>query len=214
MMARNSDEGDRPAEKEAVYTTIVGGRPPGCGTEVGNIPRGIEIMVKKAAVDAEFKALLLEKRAGAAEDIKLELDPAEAAMLTAIPAAQLEAIVAGTKVDEKVRPAFLGRVAAIMIAALGVGAAGCATHSPVTEGVRPDHPQKIEPAPEQPGAPAQKPSPDQITRGIRPDRIPVTDGIRPDRPMTKGIRPDRPPTSSPARDAEKRTETDDGKARG
>ncbi len=193
-MARNSDEGDRPAEKEAVYTTIVGGRPPGCGTDIGNIPRGIEILVKKAAVDAEFKALLLEKRAEAAEEIELTLDPAEAAMLGAIPAAQLDAIIASTKVDEKVRPAFLGRVAAIMIAALGVGAAGCGVYSPVTDGVRPDHPQKIEPAPGQPGAPAEKPNPDRITRGIRPDRIPVTDGIRPDRPITLGIQPDRPMT--------------------
>lgn len=193
-MAGSSDEGDRPAEKEAVYTTIVGGRPPGCGTEVGNIPRGIEILVKKAAVDAEFKALLLKKRAGAAEEIELKLDPAEAAMLGGIPAAQLEAIIASTKVDEKVRPAFLGRVAAIMIAALGVGAAGCATYNPPVEGIRPDHPQKIVPAPEQPNVPAEKPSPDKVTGGIRLDGLPVTDGIRPDRPMTKGIRPDRPIT--------------------
>jgi hypothetical protein len=35
---------EKPKEKEAVYTTIVGGRPPGCGTQVGNIPRGIEVL--------------------------------------------------------------------------------------------------------------------------------------------------------------------------
>jgi len=39
-------------EQEAVRTTIVGGRPPGSGQPVGRIPRGIEVLLKKAAVDA------------------------------------------------------------------------------------------------------------------------------------------------------------------
>ncbi|MHC5056754.1 MAG: hypothetical protein ACYTKD_18880 [Planctomycetota bacterium] len=85
-------------------------------------------------------------RAGAAKAIALDLDPAEAAILTGIPAAQLEAIIASTKVDEKVRPAFLGKAAAVMIAALGVGAAGCAVYSPATEGIRPDRPSRASPA--------------------------------------------------------------------
>ncbi len=186
-MAATSDPDGRPVEREAVYTTIVGGRPPGCGTEVGNIPRGIEVLVKKAAVDAEFKALLLERRSGAAEEIELALDPAEAAMLGAIPAAQLEAIIGSTRVDEKVRPAFLGRVAAIMIAALGVGAAGCATYSPVTDGIRPDLPTSTRPEAkdtddaesDKPAAkPDAKPDPDRVTRGIRPDRPPLWVGSR------------------------------------
>ena len=63
------------------------------------IPRGIEVLVKKASVDPAFRTLLLERRAGAAREIALELDPAEAAMLNAIPAAQLEAIIARTTVD-------------------------------------------------------------------------------------------------------------------
>ena len=32
-------------EQESVRTTIVGGRPPGCGQPIGPIPRGIEILV-------------------------------------------------------------------------------------------------------------------------------------------------------------------------
>jgi len=84
----------RLAEQEAVNTTIVGGRPPGCGRPVGPIPRGIEVLVKKAAVDAEFKQLLLEKRADAARDIDLRLEPAVAE-------AQLEAIIARTTVHPK-----------------------------------------------------------------------------------------------------------------
>ena len=70
-------------EQTAVRTTIVGGRPPGSGQSVGPIPRGIEILVKKAAVDLEFKQVLLAKRADAAAEIGLELDPAEAMMLRA-----------------------------------------------------------------------------------------------------------------------------------
>ena len=51
--------GNRPAEQPAVRTTIVGGRPPGSGHGVGQIPRGIELLVKKASVDPEFRKLLL-----------------------------------------------------------------------------------------------------------------------------------------------------------
>ncbi|MHC4249685.1 MAG: hypothetical protein ACYS9X_11220 [Planctomycetota bacterium] len=109
------------------------------------LPRGIEVLVKKAAVDAAFKTLLLEKRAGAAGEIGLDLDAAEVAMLMAIPAAQLEAIIASTKVDEKVRPAFLGRAAALMIAALGVSGASCGVMMPKTRGIDPDRPTRSRP---------------------------------------------------------------------
>ncbi|MEE9458010.1 MAG: carboxypeptidase-like regulatory domain-containing protein [bacterium] len=87
-----------------------------------SISRGIEVLVKKAAVDPAFKKMLLEKRAEAAEAIALELEPAEAAMLNAVPVKQLAAIVANTKVNPGLRPAFLGYAAAAMLAALGTGA--------------------------------------------------------------------------------------------
>jgi hypothetical protein len=110
------------------------------------IPRGIEVLVKKAAIDAEFKVLLLNKRARAARAIALELDASEAAMLDAIPVEQLEAIIAATKVDEKTRPAFLGRAAAIMIVALGVGEISGCNMRYQSKGVRPDRPAKTSPA--------------------------------------------------------------------
>jgi len=137
------------------------------------IPRGIEVLVKKASVDPAFRALLLERRAGAAREIALELDPAEAAMLNAIPAAQLEAIIARTTVDPMSRAAFLGKAAALMLAALGAGA-GCDGCVPIT-GIAPDHPP--------------------ATKGVRPDRpseekAPLKK--TPDYPPTDGIRPDRP----------------------
>ena len=53
---------DRPTEQRAVRTTIVGGRPPGSGQPIGDIPRGIEILLKKAAVDPAFQELLLRQR--------------------------------------------------------------------------------------------------------------------------------------------------------
>ncbi len=116
----------RPAaarEMPAVRMTIVGGRPPGCGRPLGEIPRGVEVLVKKASVDPWFKALLLSRRAGAAEAIGLALAPAEAALLNFIPAAQLEAVIASTKVEPGKVPAFLGRAAAVMLVALGASAA-------------------------------------------------------------------------------------------
>ena len=156
-MPRRNDRAEGPAERPAVRTTIVGGRPPQAGLapgganpgraehglggkSVGEVPRGIEVLVKKAAVDIEFRTTLLEKRAKAAKEIGLDLDPAEAAMLDGVPTAQLEAIVAGTKVDEKARPAFLGKAAAVMIAALGVGTVGCEPSDP-GKGCRADKPK-------------------------------------------------------------------------
>jgi hypothetical protein len=129
---------DNPQEQPAVRTTIVGGRPPGSGKAVGNIPRGIEVLVKKAAVDPAFKALLLEKRAGAAESIGLRLDPTEVAMLTSIPEAQLSAIIAGTKVAPGIKKAFLGYAAAVMLAALGCDAGSAGSDEVVTKGIDPD----------------------------------------------------------------------------
>ncbi len=157
---------DRPLEQEAVRTTIVGGRPPGSGQPVGDIPRGLEVLVKKAAVDAEFKVLLLAKRAAAAQVIGLALEPAEAMMLAVAPAEQLEAIIGRTSVPREHRRAFLGQAATAMLAALGVvaarpdSAAGDDQPQPVSRGVRPDLPEGgIRPGMELPDG------------GIRPTRL-------------------------------------------
>ena len=109
----------RPAEPEAVRTTIVGGRPPGGGAIPRDIPRGLEILIKKAAVDPAFKDILFEKRAGAAKAIGLELKAAEEAMLAAVPLPQLEGIIAHTRISPKLKPVFLGYAAGAMLAALG-----------------------------------------------------------------------------------------------
>jgi len=197
-------------EMPAVRTTIVGGRPPGCGKGIGEIPRGIEVLVKKASVDAEFRALLLERRAEAASEIGLELDPAEAAILNGLPREQLEAIIARTRVRPEHRAAFAGRNVLLMLAALGVATSSCDRAGPV-RGIEPDGPEGDLPAVEQPAEPAQRP----VSMGIRPPPVfpsdeaerpaaeeneedepvappPIVRGTRPDRPTTKGIRPDRP----------------------
>ena len=164
---------DKPNEQEAVRTTIVGGRPPGSGRSNVTVPRGIEVLLKKAAVDAAFREMLVKDRRGAAAAIELQLDPAEEAMLEAIPTEQLRLIINQTSVPVEQRRVFLGRVAAAMVAAISAGLAGCRSNEPT------------------PLTPL----------GIRPER-PATDGIRPDRPnttsatnaepiqtVTKGIRP-------------------------
>jgi len=187
-----SDGDGRGIEQPAVKTTIVGGRPPGPGKGVGEIPRGIEVLVKKASVDPAFREVLLERRAGAAAGIGLELEPAEAMMLDAVPAGQLEAVIDSTEVSADRRRAFLGKAAAVMLAALGAAVApGCDEVVPAPKGIRPD------PPPEPP-----EPKTETPTTGTGPKpvtRVPVTDGIRPDPPpkpappVTEGIRPDRPP---------------------
>jgi hypothetical protein len=116
--------------------------------------RGVDVLLKKAAVDAAFRKLLLEKRGAAAQAIGLELDAAEAAIIDAVPESQLDAVIARTAVSPKIRPAFLGYAAGVMLAALAATTSGCAGPlSPATEGIRPDPPVPppgtAEPAPSQ-----------------------------------------------------------------
>jgi hypothetical protein len=175
---------DRPKEQEAVRTTIVGGRPPGSGQPLGNIPRGIEVLVKKAAVDPEFKAILLDRRAAAADEIGLELEPAEAAMLAAAPREQLEAIIASTHVPEEHRRAFLGKAAAAMLIAVGATAAisMCLSAGSRARGKANE------------------------VKGIRPDR-PISKGIQPDRPEKPESKSEPKPAQSPNDPPHPSTET-------
>jgi hypothetical protein len=171
-------------EGEAVRTTIVGGRPTGSGRGTGTIPRGVEVLLKKAAVDAEFRELLCEERSRAAEAIGLELDAAESAMLTAIPREQLEYIIAQTLVPVEQRRAFLGRMAAPMLALLGVAVTGC-QEDPTSLGVQPDRPVAVSAGirPRTPGTnqPPAQPQP-TMPPSTNPPASAVSEGIRPDRP--------------------------------
>ncbi len=131
-------------------------------------PRGLEVLLKKASVDAEFRALLLENRSRACATIGLELDPAEAAMLDSMPAAQLNAIIQRTRVRPEDRRVFLGKAASVMLAALGAGVSGCAKKSEPGSGPRPtsrghaaDNPGRARPA--SPLSPSTPPKPDSGT---------------------------------------------------
>lgn len=167
------------------------------------VPCGIEVLVKKASVDPEFRKLLLEKRAGAALEIGLELEPAEATMINAVPKAQLEAIIATTAVEPRQRTAFLGRVAAVMIVALGASTVGCGREEEAPTGIRPDRPD-VE---EEQEAEDDEISPPGPTRGVQPDRPEAREKeeektrIRPRRRHRRseetldgslGLRPERP----------------------
>ncbi len=155
---------DSASEQEAVRTTIVGGRPPGSGRSNVTVPHGLEVLLKKAAVDPEFRTLLFEQRTGAAEAIELQLEPAEEAMLKAIPQEHLQIIISQTVVPVEQRRVFLGRFAAAMLAAISAGFAGC-TSAAATKGVRPDRP-------------SSQPSTNSPTSLSPPDTL----GIRPDHP--------------------------------
>jgi hypothetical protein len=117
-------------EKPAVKTTIVGGRPAGSGKEIDIVPHGIEILLKKAAIDESFRKIFLHARWDAADAIGLTLNPAEAAILKAIPESSLELMVAATKVQPKLKHAFMGYTAAVMLAALTATSGGIAQNSP------------------------------------------------------------------------------------
>jgi acyl carrier protein len=108
------------------------------------IPQGIEVLVLKAAIDPEFKQLLLERRIAAADSIGLELSPAEAAMLAAVPRQHLEAIVGQTTVPQEHRRAFLGQAAAAMVAALSVlGSGSAVSYGFGKGGMRADDPTPV-----------------------------------------------------------------------
>jgi hypothetical protein len=178
---------EQPKEQEAVFTTIVGGRPPGSGTRVSDVPRGVEVLLKKAAVDPEFRTLLLERRGEAARAIDLELTEAERQMLAHIPADQLETIIRNTKVKPEHRAVFLGRAGKLMVAA-AIGAVIVSVtmptlgHTAQSAGISPDEIRRMQMArqdandPNEPNLPpGQEPSGGSsgtwqgVSRGMRPD---------------------------------------------
>lgn len=168
--------------------------------DANRIPRGVEILVKKASVDPAFKALLLEKRAEAAREIELDLDPSEAIMLGAIPKEQLEAIIARTTVPEEHRRVFLGNVGKAMLAvAAGVGGVFVIGSLLSPAGISPGRRPRPQPADDDRDQPAHTGgSDDDVEESALPENddsaphSPADPSRRERIPMTKGIRPDRP----------------------
>jgi hypothetical protein len=190
-------DASRPVEQEAVRTTIVGGRPPGSGQPPTNVCRGWEVLLKKASVDPEFKQLLIKRRAAAAEEIGLQLEPAEVAMLTAATPEHLEAVIAAVKVPEEHRRVFLSKSAAAMLVALGWTVVALST---CTLGSRPDPRQRVAGIRPDQFGPRPTPEPPPPVQGIRPDTpppAPIIKGIEPDLPPPKPEPPPTPPWPAP-----------------
>jgi hypothetical protein len=81
----------------------------------GSNPLVIEVLIRKASVDPDFRKLVLEKRADAAKEIGLELSPDVAATINSVPAELLDKIIAATKVTDEDRREFLGRMGLRML---------------------------------------------------------------------------------------------------
>lgn len=132
-------------------------------------PRGLEVLLKKAAVDPAFRRLLMDRRDAAAGEIELSLSSAEAAMLRAMPQPQLEAIIDRTEVPEASRRAFLGRAAAAMLAALGAVAGEVSAGTGLDGGTRPPTGTfGIQPDQPRPPTPPSTPPPPRWARGDEP----------------------------------------------
>lgn len=98
--------------------TIVGGRPQASRSMRGDIPRGLEILVKRAAIDIAFKSALLTKRDKIAEELDIPLDPSEKAMLACIPAEHLEKMIQATEVPPAQHKLLAKGTTAAMLALL------------------------------------------------------------------------------------------------
>ena len=79
--------------------TIVGGRSRS-NRLVGDFPRGIEILLKKASVDSAFGQYLLQTPLEAARSIALDLKPVEINILTNTPRPLLQKMIISTRVPK------------------------------------------------------------------------------------------------------------------
>ena len=86
------------------------------------VPIGIEILMKKAAIDSAFRERLLSERSAAADGIDLILEPSEKSIIDTIPEKQLESMIRKSFVKDEHYAVFSGKKAALMIAALTTAA--------------------------------------------------------------------------------------------
>ncbi len=128
--------------------TIVGGRPPSRPTISDDVPRGIEVLLNKAAVDDGFRDLLLTDPAGAAESIALDLSGGEQAVLGSVSPATLSAMIARVEVPREHRKVFMGRVAAAMLTVVAGTTYACSPPGIAPGGcvVQPEEPRQEQPA--------------------------------------------------------------------
>lgn len=143
--------------------TIVGGRPAGASGNKPGIPRAMELLIKRAAIDADFRHRLLSERASLADQLAIPLDASERAMLSSIPEKQLSAIISGTRVPESQKGLLLGSPATmlLLLAQLTFGGSGVPAHAQQTGHIPPSGSQvetAIRANEQVPPAPAPRPS--------------------------------------------------------
>ena len=101
------------------FRTIVGGRSRS-NRLAGEFPRGIEILLKKARVDAAFRARLLKDPLSAAASISLELSRQEIHIIDSTPQSLLQAMISNTHVPKQHVNTFrTAKTAAILALILG-----------------------------------------------------------------------------------------------
>ncbi len=203
---------DQPAERKHGNEqghTIVGGRPAGVTSRGGRIPRAMELMLKKAAVDAEFCRQLLEKRSKVSGTIGLDLDPAERQMLDVIPEPQLKAIIAGTAVPEaQKRVLATGSAAAIvaLLAQLTFSPVAARAESPGDTQTKQPIGQSVSEANQQ--VPGWSSMGEGGARADEPYDILPPGGARPDIPDPIEVKPSpRPPVPNPVENRPAPTES-------
>jgi hypothetical protein len=155
----NDSDSDR-TDKER---TIVGGRPKGQHASDSEIPRGVEILLKVAAIDPTFRQRLIHMRGQAAKTLGFKLTFSEAMILEAVPEKQLQTMIDAMHVSDEER--------GVLVAVAPQSKLPSDSPLLATLGIRPEWTE-------------DPPSPPR-TRGIRPD---LPKRGRP--PRTKGIRPD------------------------
>ena len=118
--ARDRDEAPSPRR------TVVGGRPPEGRDARHERPEGIELLLTAAARDEPFRRCFLEDRLLAARRAGITLAASERSILTAVPRAQLEAMIASMALSDPARRRFLHSAAtAALIVFAGTALAAC-----------------------------------------------------------------------------------------
>jgi hypothetical protein len=108
-----ADEEERPMS--TMFRTIVGGRDRQDGGSAGR-PRGIEVLLKKAKVDARFREQLLEDPAAAAAAIGLVLQDSEKRMLASSAESTLRLMIDRTFVPRHHVGTYMSRNVTAMLA--------------------------------------------------------------------------------------------------
>lgn len=107
---------------------------------------GIEVLLKKAAVDSDFARVLLDSPEKAAHLISLELRESERSILQNTPGSTLRSMIRNTRVMRQERAAFRTMRAALMIAAVvAASSLGSACESMPSKGATADGPESVYP---------------------------------------------------------------------